>query len=444
MSQSGRYSVGSGAAPVETLTGNTGGAVPPTGGNINVVGDTTTITVAGNPATSTLTISTTGSISNSFPADSGTATPSGGVLNIFSGGQGRATPDTITVASGNTVRVDLRNSITLGDLSNITGSNAIALNTGDITLSAGNVNIPETLSSIIGGITSRNLRFIHTYGAQNTFVGELSGNFTLTGAGNSGFGESVFAVLTNGSSNTALGTSALSNLTTGSSNQVVGNQAGLNITTGSSNTVLGQSALTALTTGSSNIAIGNQAGAAHTLNDSSNIAIGHPGTAGVSNRIRIGTPGTHTTCFITGIDGVNVGSVATVVTENGNQLGTATMTAGTGITVTPGANAITIATSGTSTLTYTNVNTTPYVVLSTDQFLGVDCSGAPITVQLPNTTTTGRVFTIKDRTGSANTNNITVTTVGGAVNIDGATTYVMNTQYAAISVLFDGTTYQIW
>lgn len=42
---------------VSTLTGNTGGAVSPTGGNINVVGDGTTISVAGNPGDSTLTIS---------------------------------------------------------------------------------------------------------------------------------------------------------------------------------------------------------------------------------------------------------------------------------------------------------------------------------------------------------------------------------------------------
>lgn len=41
---------------VETLTGNTGGAVGPTGHNINVVG-AGEISVAGNPGTSTLTIS---------------------------------------------------------------------------------------------------------------------------------------------------------------------------------------------------------------------------------------------------------------------------------------------------------------------------------------------------------------------------------------------------
>lgn len=43
---------------VETLTGNSGGAVGPDGSdNINVVGDGTTINVVGNPGTNTLTIS---------------------------------------------------------------------------------------------------------------------------------------------------------------------------------------------------------------------------------------------------------------------------------------------------------------------------------------------------------------------------------------------------
>lgn len=45
---------------VTTLTGNTGGAVPPTLGNINVVGSGG-VTVSGNPGTSTLTISVSGS-----------------------------------------------------------------------------------------------------------------------------------------------------------------------------------------------------------------------------------------------------------------------------------------------------------------------------------------------------------------------------------------------
>jgi hypothetical protein len=59
MSQAGIINVaggGGGGAPVETLTGNSGGAVPPTLNNINIVGSGG-VTVTGNPGTSTLTIS---------------------------------------------------------------------------------------------------------------------------------------------------------------------------------------------------------------------------------------------------------------------------------------------------------------------------------------------------------------------------------------------------
>jgi len=141
---------------------------------------------------------------------------------------------------------------------------------------------------------------------------------------------------------------------------------------------------------------------------------------------------------------VNVGSVAKVVTLASDQLGTATITGGAGIVVTPGANTITIASSGVTPANYTNVNTTPYVVLVTDEYLSVDSSGGAITVQLPNAATLSQVFIIKDRTGSAAANNITVTTVGGAVNIDGATTFVMNTAYQAINVIGNGSSYEVY
>lgn len=86
----------------------------------------------------------------------------------------------------------------------------------------------------------------------------------------------------------------------------------------------------------------------------------------------------------------------------------------------------------------------PYTVLANDQFIDVDCSAGVVTVRLPNAPATGKYFIIKDKTGSAPTFNITITTVGGVVNIDAATSFVANTAYEAVSVVFDGSAYSIY
>jgi hypothetical protein len=88
-----------GSAAVDTLTGNSGGAVPPTDSNINIIG-VSPLSVSGNPATSTLTITQNGTIATSFNTQLGTATPSAGALTI-SGSNGLATS-----GSGSTVTVD--------------------------------------------------------------------------------------------------------------------------------------------------------------------------------------------------------------------------------------------------------------------------------------------------------------------------------------------------
>jgi hypothetical protein len=96
------------------------------------------------------------------------------------------------------------------------------------------------------------------------------------------------------------------------------------------------------------------------------------------------------------------------------------------------------------TYKYTAVSTTPYVVLPTDAFLGVDTSTLAITIDLPNAPVTGRVYIVKDTTGNALIHNVTVTTVGGTVIIDSAATFLMNTAYQSASFLFNGTKYLIF
>ena len=84
----------------------------------------------------------------------------------------------------------------------------------------------------------------------------------------------------------------------------------------------------------------------------------------------------------------------------------------------------------------------PYAVLSTDYVVLVDTTGAN-TVQLPDAPTTDQVFVIKDTSGMAATNNITLTTVGGVVTIDGATSVTMSLDWESLTVIFDGTNYRI-
>jgi len=83
-----------------------------------------------------------------------------------------------------------------------------------------------------------------------------------------------------------------------------------------------------------------------------------------------------------------------------------------------------------------NVDATMFQILITD-------TSAPRTVTLPAAPTAGTQFRIKDATGAAGTNNITVDVTGGVVTIDGATSQVININYGFMTVLFDGTEYFI-
>lgn len=74
-------------------------------------------------------------------------------------------------------------------------------------------------------------------------------------------------------------------------------------------------------------------------------------------------------------------------------------------------------------------------------FLCLDATSNAITVNLPGSPTTGLTFLIKDCTGHAGSNNITVTPATG--NIDGSGTFVMNTNYQSIAVTYTGSQWSI-
>ena len=90
------------------------------------------------------------------------------------------------------------------------------------------------------------------------------------------------------------------------------------------------------------------------------------------------------------------------------------------------------------------VGDSPYTTAAGDQYISANTTSGAITVKLPNAPTTGRVYYVKDFAGTAAASNITITTVGGAVNIDGAATFVMSSAYQAASLVFSGSVYEIF
>jgi hypothetical protein len=84
----------------------------------------------------------------------------------------------------------------------------------------------------------------------------------------------------------------------------------------------------------------------------------------------------------------------------------------------------------------------PYTVAATDRYVLVNFAGAMI-VNLPAAPVIGRLVTVKDISGLAATN---VITVKGTQNIDGitgSTGVVVNTAYGSVDVVYNGTTWSI-
>lgn len=152
----------------------------------------------------------------------------------------------------------------------------------------GVLEIPATTGSSAGVISQNTQRLLHTYG-NGLFVGTNSGNFTLSGIQNLGFGTQTLAALTTGNSNTAIGYQALILNQSGSSNIAIGTSAlasnvsgdhniaigasALAANTGNYNTGIGYNALLANTTGSFNFAIGYRAMRSNTTGRN-NVSIG--------------------------------------------------------------------------------------------------------------------------------------------------------------------------
>lgn len=83
-----------------------------------------------------------------------------------------------------------------------------------------------------------------------------------------------------------------------------------------------------------------------------------------------------------------------------------------------------------------------YQMLSTDAIIGVTSTAAPRTITMPSTSmSVGQLWTIKDESGGAGTNNITIS--GNGYNVDGSATYVINNNYGSIDIYWNGSAFFI-
>lgn len=78
----------------------------------------------------------------------------------------------------------------------------------------------------------------------------------------------------------------------------------------------------------------------------------------------------------------------------------------------------------------------PYTQTPTDLIIEVDTTGSPRTINLLGSNTIGQILYIKDYTGNAGTNHITI--VPNGTNIDGMSSAGIATNYGVLRLYFDG------
>lgn len=176
------------------------------------------------------------------------------------------------------------------------------------------------------GVTKRSLIRVGPIDGGNLCVGVSAGNFTMTGQNNTLVGTNAGTNITTSDQNVLVGWRSGLNLLTGRFNCFIGHECGELATSTDSNTFVGRGAGQNILTGSNSIIIGRDSGTNFTGAESNNISIGEPGTAGISNRIRIGRHGNgnfeQNSCFIAGIRDVSVSNAKTVVINTAtSQLG---------------------------------------------------------------------------------------------------------------------------
>lgn len=343
-----------GTSVLKTLTGDSGGAISPTAGNINTLGSGSITTVGSG---STITTQLTGLTNHALLIGAGTST----ITKLASGTTGQvlqtntsadptwstATYPSTATSTGTILRAtgtnwaattstypntNAVNTILYASSANvmsalatansailntsaggvpslatspsvsgtITAGTGFTATTGNVTITSGNLTLAATSSSSIGSILSGGTRFMHAFGSSNTFLGSAAGNYTLSGGANTGIGAAVLGAVTSGAQNTGLGSGALSGMQTGGNNTAIGQAAMQNATAGDSNTAIGLACMASNSGYTQCTGVGQQALQAVTGNN--NVGIGY--AAGVS----IGAGAQNTAIGTSSLNQVTTGS----------------------------------------------------------------------------------------------------------------------------------------
>jgi len=330
--------VGGGVA-AQTFLGNTGTATPTALGVLSIVGDGTHTRTTASGNTITITLVGTGIVETLTGDSGGAISPTAGNINIISGFSTLNSGSTVKIAgSGSTLTLDVTDSNTNTIIGNGSGISTLSGASNTIIGSGNFLSATSGYNNVVVGSGSLTAC---TTGYGNTIFGNGIMTASTSAAGNTIIGDGAGENITIGIDNCLLGGDSGISLTSGGLNCLIGIDAGTDITTGSYNIGIGQFVFvlpttSGLTTGSYNIAIGagnspsgpHSAGDAYTSSESSNILIGNRGVNGESNTIHIGTTGTgnaqQSTCFIAGSYGVTTtsGTTAALLISNTGQLGT--------------------------------------------------------------------------------------------------------------------------
>jgi hypothetical protein len=269
-----------------------------------------------------------------------------GNIDTLGGAAGRNT-NTEGFPGTNTMRFNLNNVITLGDLAPVlTTDFAIRIDSGSIHFNGttgGNtqrIQWPELWSRMDADAGATPLWWV-SGNTGNTLIGYDTAGTNAISNNNTALGYQALKSLGNSDvQNTAVGAEAgvligdAGGFGAASQNTIIGSLSMRVATTSAACSTLGRSTLTNLLTGDYNVAVGANSGSAYVGDESDNILISNAGVAAENNTIRIGTQGVgdgqQDRNFQAGIHGVTPAGtdIRNVVIDSSGQLGTTGVAAG--------------------------------------------------------------------------------------------------------------------